>query len=180
MDERKETAMRRILVVDDDPHVGQAIGVWLKHYGFRVSAADSGPGGLAALDETSFDLMIVDVFMPQMRGFEAIRLFHERAPAVPLVAISGCAFPEWETSAPEFLRFATRLGATRCLRKPFKPVTLLGVIDECLKEADPHRRQVVTLRAVAGALQATLDNTRYGGAGLAMPAATGRAGGRPS
>lgn len=172
--------MRRILVVDDDLHVGQAIGVWLKHHGFRVSAADSGRGGLAALDEASFDLMIVDVFMPQMRGFEAIRLSHERAPTVPLVAISGYAFPEWETSASEFLRLATRLGATRCLRKPFKPATLLGVIDECLKEADPHRRQVVTLGALAGALQATLENTRYGSAGLATPAVTRRAGVGPS
>jgi CheY-like chemotaxis protein len=70
--------MRRILVVDDDRHVGQAIRVWLQHHGFRVSTADGGPSGLAALDSGPFDLMIVDVFMPQMRGFESIRLFHER------------------------------------------------------------------------------------------------------
>src|SRR5690348_10440425 len=104
---RKETAMRRILVVDDDSHIGQAIEVWLKQHGFRVSTADSGPGGLAALDNASFDLMIVDVFMPHMRGFEAIRLFHERAPTVPLIAISGSAFTNWDISAPEFLRLAT-------------------------------------------------------------------------
>jgi DNA-binding response OmpR family regulator len=72
-DERKETAMRRILVVDDDPHVGQAIRVWLEHHGFRVATAESASGGLAALDNATFDLMIVDVFMPHMRGFEAIR-----------------------------------------------------------------------------------------------------------
>jgi CheY-like chemotaxis protein len=99
--------MRRILVVDDDLHVGRAIHVWLKHHGFRVSTADSGPGGLAALDNASFDLMIVDVFMPQMRGFEAIRLFHERAPTVPLIAISGYAFADTETSGAEFLRAAS-------------------------------------------------------------------------
>ena len=142
--------MRRILVVDDDSHIGQAIEVWLKQHGFRVSSADSGPGGLAALDNASFDLMIVDVFMPHMRGFEAIRLFHERAPTVPLIAISGYAFAD--TSAPDFLRIATRLGATRCLRKPFKPATLLSVIDECLRDAEPHRRQIAMLGAVAGAL----------------------------
>src|ERR1700759_771518 len=127
--------MRRILVVDDDPHIGQAIQLWLKQHGFRVSTADSGPRGLAALDNASFDLMIVDVFMPHMRGFEAIRVFHERAPTVPLIAISGYAFANWDTSAPEFLRLATRLGATRSLRKPFKPATLLAVIDECLRDA---------------------------------------------
>ena len=64
--------MRRILVVDDDLHVGQAIRVRLKEHGFRVSAADGGPGGLAAPDNATFDLMIVDAFMPHMRGFEAM------------------------------------------------------------------------------------------------------------
>lgn len=144
--------MRRILVVDDDLHVGQAIQVWLRHHGFRVSNADSGPGGLAALDNATFDLMIVDVFMPHLRGFEAIRLFHERAPTVPLIAISGYAFSDTESSGPEFVRLATRLGATRCLRKPFKPTTLLSVIDECLSAAEPHRRQVAALGAVADSL----------------------------
>jgi CheY-like chemotaxis protein len=144
--------MRRILVVDDDLHVGQAIRVWLKHHGFRVATADSGPGGLAALDNASFDLMIVDVFMPHMRGFEAIRLFHARAPTVPLIAISGYAFSDIETSAAEFLRLATRLGATRCLRKPFKPATLLSVIDECLADVEPHRRQAASLGAVVDAV----------------------------
>jgi|SRR5579859_6002300 len=143
--------MRRILVVDDDLHVGQAIGVWLQHHGFRVSIAGGGSAGLAALDNGTFDLMIVDVFMPQMRGFESIRLFHQRAPTVPLIAISGYAFSEEENSAPEFLRLAKRLGATRCLRKPFKPATLLGVIDQCLTETEPHRRHLATLGAVADA-----------------------------
>jgi DNA-binding response OmpR family regulator len=83
-----------MLVVDDDLHVGQAIRVRLKHHGFCVSTADSGTSGLAALDNATFDLMIVDVFMPNMRGFEAIRLFRERAPTVPLIAISGHAFAE--------------------------------------------------------------------------------------
>ena len=143
--------MRRILVVDDDLHVSQAIRLWLEHYGFRVSTADGGPNGLAALDNGTFDLMIVDVFMPPMRGFEAIRLFHARAPAVPLVAISGYAFAEQDLAAPEFLRLATRLGATRCLRKPFQPATLLDVIDECLSQAEPHQRQLATLGAVVEA-----------------------------
>jgi DNA-binding response OmpR family regulator len=144
--------MRRILVVDDDLHVRQAISVWLKQHGFRVSTADGGPNGLAALDSATFDLMIVDVFMPHVRGAAAIRLFHERAPTVPLIAISGHAFPDTEMTRPQFLRLATRLGATRWLRKPFKPATLLGVIDECLSEAEPHRRQVATLGAVKDSL----------------------------
>jgi hypothetical protein len=70
---------------------------------------------------------------------------------MPLVAISGYAFADMEISAPEFLRLATRPGATRCLRKPFKPATSPGVIDECLSEAESHRRHVTALAAVAAA-----------------------------
>jgi CheY-like chemotaxis protein len=144
--------MRRILVVDDDLHVAQAISVWLKAHGFRVATADGGATGLAALDNATFDLMIVDVFMPHMKGVEAIRLFHERAPTEPLIAISGYAFAGTDNVGSEFLRLATRLGATRCLRKPFKPAILPAVIDECLAEAEPLRRQVAALGAVADAL----------------------------
>ena len=169
--------MRRILVVDDDLHVGQAMRLWLKHRGFRVSTADSGPGGLAELDNASFDLMIVDVFMPNMRGFEAIRLFHQRAPTVPLIAISGYAFADADTSGAEFLRLATRLGATRCLRKPFKPLTLLNVIDECLAQAEPQRRHAATLGAVADAIE---RNKPAVAAAIDADAETKRAGGRQS
>ena len=83
--------MRRILIVDDDPHIRQAMRAWLDQHGFRVSVADGGINGIAALDGSAFDLMIVDVFMPNMRGFESIRMFHRRAPTVPLIAISGMA-----------------------------------------------------------------------------------------
>jgi CheY-like chemotaxis protein len=90
--------------------------------------------------------------MPNMRGFESIRVFHNHAPTVPLIAISGYAFSGLEASSPDFVRMAVRLGATRCLRKPFRPTTLLGVIDGCLSEAEPHRRHVATLTTVVNAL----------------------------
>ncbi len=104
--------MRCILVVDDDPHICLAIRAWLKRYGFRVAIADGGVTGLA----------------------ESIRIFHNRALTVPLIAISGYGFTSLETSSLDFLRMALKLGATRCLRKPFRSTTLLGVIDECLSE----------------------------------------------
>jgi CheY-like chemotaxis protein len=148
----KDTVMRRILVVDDDPHVRLAIRAWLQHCGFRVAVADGGADGIDALRKSTFDLMIVDVFMPNMHGFEAIRMFHEQAPAVPLIAIPGYAFSGPEAVSPDFVRMAHRFGATRCLRKPFRPTTLLGVIDQCLSESEPHKRYVATLAAVTSAL----------------------------
>ena len=138
--------MRRILVVDDDPHICLAVRAWLMRYGFKVAIADGGSSGLRALDDSTFDLMIVDVFMPQMRGFESIRIFHERAPTVPLVAMSGYAFANLDSPAPDFLRMALELGATRCLRKPFTPLALLTVINDCLTEAQSRFTSVIQLR----------------------------------
>ena len=127
--------MTRVLVVDDDPMVCTAIEIYLERYGFEVTIADGGETGLRALEDSSFDLMIVDIFMPHMRGFESIRIFHERAPAIPLVAMSGYAFANLDSPAPDFLRMALELGAARCLRKPFTPAALLTVINECLADA---------------------------------------------
>ena len=131
--------MRRILVVDDDPHICLAIRAWLKRYGSGVSVADGGANGLAALNNSAFDLMIVDIFMPNMRGFESIRLFHNHAPTIPLIAISGYAFSGPAVSSRDFLGMALKLGATRCLRKPLAPASLLTAINECLAEAQFRR-----------------------------------------
>jgi DNA-binding response OmpR family regulator len=92
--------MRRILIVDDGPHIRRAMRAWLDQHGLRIAVAD----GLAAL-------------MPNMRGFASIRRFHRGAATVPLIAISGDDFSATE---PDFLRMAARFGAARGRRKPFK------------------------------------------------------------
>jgi CheY-like chemotaxis protein len=138
--------MPRVLVVDDDPMVCMAIEIHLERHSFQVTIADGGEAGLRALEGTTFDLMIVDIFMPHMRGFESIRIFHERAPTIPLIAMSGYAFANLDSPAPDFLRMALELGATRCLRKPFTPVALLSVINECMTEMQSRFASVVQLR----------------------------------
>ena len=138
--------MHRVLVVDDDPMVCMAIEVYLERHDFQVTIADGGEAGLRALEGASFDLMIIDIFMPHMRGFESIRIFHERAPTIPLIAMSGYAFANLNSPAPDFLRMALELGASRCLRKPFTPVALLTVINECLSEAQSRVPGVIQLR----------------------------------
>lgn len=130
-------SLRHILVVDDDPMVCMAIEIYLQRNHFRVTIADGGDAGLRALEHEQFDLMIIDIFMPHMRGFESIRIFHERAPAVPLIAMSGYAFANLNSPAPDFLRMALELGAARCLRKPFTPHALLAAINDCLAEHRP-------------------------------------------
>jgi CheY-like chemotaxis protein len=122
--------MPRVLVVD--PTVCVAVEVCLQRQGFEVTLADGSEAGISALESSAFDVMLVDVFMSRMRGFESIRVFHQRAPAVPLIAISGYAFANFETPSPDFLRMTLELGATRYLRKPFTPDALLAAIDDCL------------------------------------------------
>jgi CheY-like chemotaxis protein len=124
--------MARILVVDDDPMVCEAIEVCLQHQGFDVTVANGGEEGIRALETSEFDVLLVDIFMPHMRGFESIRVFHERAPQTPLVAMSGYAFADIEPPSPDFHKMALELGATYCLRKPFTPNVLLAALNECL------------------------------------------------
>jgi CheY-like chemotaxis protein len=124
--------MLRVLVVDDDQMVCQAIEVCLQNQGFEVTVADGGEAGIRALEASAFDVMLVDIFMPHMRGFESIRIFHERAPATPLVAMSGYAFANIDPPSPDFHKMAHELGATYCLRKPFSAEALLSAINECL------------------------------------------------
>jgi CheY-like chemotaxis protein len=130
----KDVILPRVLVVDDDPMVCIAIEVCLQRQGLEVTIADGGEAGMRELALSSFDVMLVDIFMPHMRGFESIRIFHERAPHIPLIAMSGYAFANADTASPDFLRMTLELGATRCLRKPFTPKALLAAVNDCLNK----------------------------------------------
>jgi CheY-like chemotaxis protein len=129
--EEKGIIVPRILVVDDDPMVCVAIEVCLTRKGFEVTVADGGEAGMRALETAEFDAMLIDVFMPHMRGFEAIRIFHERRPDIPIVAMSGYAFANADRG-PDFLRMTIELGAACCLRKPFTPDALLASVNQCI------------------------------------------------
>jgi CheY-like chemotaxis protein len=131
--------MKRILVVDDDALVSMSMKLTLERHGFLPVMADGGASGLLALESGQFDVMIIDIFMPHMRGFESIRVFHQRAPLVPLIAISGYAFAQHATPAPDFLRMAIELGATRCLRKPFSPAALIAAVTDSLADISWRR-----------------------------------------
>lgn len=115
--------------------VAMAIEVCLQRQGMEVAIADGGESGMRELASGTFDVMIIDVFMPHMRGFESIRIFHERAPDIPLIAMSGYAFANADAASPDFLRMTLELGATCCLRKPFTPKALLAAVNECLEKS---------------------------------------------
>jgi CheY-like chemotaxis protein len=129
--------MSRILMIDDDVLIARTLQFWLAQQGHVVVIAAGAADGVETLRRDRFDLMLVDIFMPHMDGFDSVRLFHGEAPDVPLIALSGYAFAESHSPAPDFLRMALALGAAHCIRKPFKPRDLLAMIENCLAAIAP-------------------------------------------
>jgi CheY-like chemotaxis protein len=121
--------MARILLVDDEECVLVAIQVLLEHRGYTVVVAGSGPSALRAIKDVAFDAAVVDLFMPGLDGLDVIKVFRERAPDMPIIAMSGHVF-RGGLGAPDLLRMAADLGVARCLRKPFRPDELVNAIEQ--------------------------------------------------
>jgi CheY-like chemotaxis protein len=130
-----------ILIVDDDPAVQATIRIVLERAGHAVVVADDGAKGLATFEAGSFDLLILDIFMPGMDGLETMKLIHQRQPLIPILVISGRPVSWDSVTAPDFLKMATKLGAISSLQKPFGPAELLSAVSGCLALARPSPSQ---------------------------------------
>ncbi len=126
--------MRRVLVIDDDISIGIAIELSLRRQNCIAVLADTGPLGVSAFESSEFDMVMIDIFMPEMDGLEIIKSFRERAPALPIIAMSGYRFHHAMSASPDFLDMAIKLGATYRLRKPFGPEQLKIAVNACLPE----------------------------------------------
>jgi excisionase family DNA binding protein len=80
-----------VLVVDDDPGVRQVVRANLEGEGYAVREAGSAAEGLAALEEEAPDLLLLDVMMPEVDGWEMLRQVQERfgVGAIPVLVFSG-------------------------------------------------------------------------------------------
>jgi excisionase family DNA binding protein len=103
-----------VLVVDDDPGVRQVVRANLEAEGYAVREAGSADEGLASLEEEPPDLLLLDVMMPEVDGWEMLRRVQERygVGAIPVLVFSGTV--EERTVAD-----ATARGARGFLGKPF-------------------------------------------------------------
>jgi DNA-binding response OmpR family regulator len=139
---RDKPAMTRVLVIDDDQSVGAAIQLTLARQGYETVLVPDAHAGVQAFESSKFDLVMVDIFMPGIDGLETIKDFRERAPTVPIVAMSGFRFRNSVPSVPDYLGMAAKLGATFCLRKPFAPDQLMAAINSCLDPVSSSDRSL--------------------------------------
>jgi len=124
-----------ILVIDDDRAVLSTIKILLERAAHTVEAVDNSQAGLRLLETQRFDLLVVDIFMPGIDGFETMRLVHQSRPEMPVIVISGQQFSSASEREPDFLYMATKLGAVSSLQKPFRPHELLAAVAKSLSDS---------------------------------------------
>ncbi|MCK1541552.1 response regulator [Bradyrhizobium sp. 147] len=113
--------MRRVLVIDDQKDVRAMVAIVLRVNGFEVVEAESGAAGLKAFAESPFDAAIVDIFLGDTNGLDVIATLRERAPALPVIAVSG-------VTTLDFMDQSPHLANVVCLQKPFRPNDLLQAL----------------------------------------------------
>lgn len=83
------TSRARLLVVDDEPAIREVTSALLASEGYDVSTAEDGVEAMGYLVEPLPDLVISDLRMPNMSGFELLAVVRERFPHLPVIAMSG-------------------------------------------------------------------------------------------
>ena len=116
----------RVLVVDDEEVVAAVLGDMLASSGHHVEVTSSGPEAIGRFEAGRFDLVLTDLAMPEMTGWEVARTIKDRNPAVRVVLVSGFGV---EVS-PEDLRAH---GVDLVLAKPLR----LSDIEHALTLARP-------------------------------------------
>ena len=127
-DSLKAPAPRLVLVVDDEPRMIRFIRMNLELEGYRVIEANN---GLEALDQVRKhlpDLLVMDVMMPKMDGFESLRLLREIS-TVPVILLTVRSDEEDRIRGLE-------LGADDYITKPFSPRELVSRVNAVLRRAD--------------------------------------------
>ena len=118
---------KRILVVDDDQMVLMALGELLKPEGYEVHMVSSGIEALKRIDENGYDLLLLDIIMPLMDGFELCRKVRgkEKYKETPIVFLTAKSREEDKISG-------LAAGANLFLSKPISPEKLLDIISKTI------------------------------------------------
>jgi len=120
--------MAQILIIDDDKLFRFMLSATLVHLGHTVIEAGGGAEGLKLFQETKPDLIITDLVMPEMEGFEVLMNFNKHNPRPKIMVMSGGV----AGTSVDLLEIATRLGASSVLAKPFSTDALIKALDALL------------------------------------------------
>src|SRR3989339_968057 len=116
----------KILIVDDEEIVIRSCRRILGDSMYAVDSTQDGRDALRKVDETEYDLMILDIMMPGIDGLEVLQHVKERHPGVDVIMMTGLS--EIQTAV-----MAMKLGAFDYLSKPFDPDELKHVVDRALE-----------------------------------------------
>ena len=125
--------MARVLIIDDDELVRAALALLLQRGGHETLEVGDGYDARRFIDAYSPDLIITDILMPNMDGFELIREVRKEVPDLKVIAISAGA-PIGGQKVPDL---ASRLGADCALSKPIDQQDFLSSVNRLLEVAGP-------------------------------------------
>jgi DNA-binding response OmpR family regulator len=123
---------RRILVVDDDLAIRVLLQAVFRRLGFEVELAEDGEAGLRMLKNRQFDLVLLDLMMPKVSGYEFLERIHAEKGVPPHIVVFTAAGQRGIARIPENSVCDTIL-------KPFDLETMLGLVQRCL---DGHETKV--------------------------------------
>ncbi len=121
----------KILVAEDEKDVRELIEIILRHHGFDVVSASDGLDAVTLATEQHFDLILLDVRMPRLDGYEACRRLRkmESTQDIPIIMLSALG---QESERAEGMA----AGADEYVLKPFTPATLVTKINHHLSRAE--------------------------------------------
>jgi CheY-like chemotaxis protein len=119
-----------VLVIDDDDSVAESLCAVLDAVGFRTRRAVDGNRALALLDAEKFDVVLTDIFMPELDGMEVIDAIRKRGLDIPIIVLTGRA--DW--GEVDWLKIAYDLGANLAISKPIAPRDLVDNIRKVVEQ----------------------------------------------
>ena len=132
--------LKRLLIVDDEPNLLRAVAACLKAENYEVTTARSGREALVLLAESVPDLIVSDIRMPGMDGYQLVRQLRG-SPRTALVPIIFLTAKDEKTDRIE----GFRAGIDAYLTKPFEPEELIAVVNGILNRVERTHSQIARL-----------------------------------
>src|ERR1700676_4191023 len=130
-----------VLVIDDEAEIREGLELLLKTEGYQVSMADSGQSGLLSLGEKPYDLLLLDVSLPDRNGIELLKDIRRQDPHLPIVLITAYG-------SIEMARAAFKSGAMDYITKPWSNDELLAQVAQAVESHRLREENVQLKRAL--------------------------------